>query len=101
MAGPPASLLEHTTRTGQHALDGSEKQCRVEVSLYPAVVPPGGPCLIYGYPPVDADHIAAGFAQLAEESGRVGAEVNRGHREIGKRAEDLLRVRENEFPVVS
>src|SRR5262249_17788 len=56
----------HFVGRGEHAIERSEEQCRIEVALDAAVEADALPRLIERSAPIGADHVAAGLAHLAE-----------------------------------
>ena len=60
-----------------------EQQRRIQIALNGAIEADALPCLVERRPPVGADDVAAGFAQLGEN--RPGADAEMNERHIGRR----------------
>jgi hypothetical protein len=71
----------------------AEKQCRIEVPLYPAIGADGGPRVIEILTPINPDDITSGFGEICEDRLRADAEVNERHTPIAQSIEDSLRMR--------
>src|SRR5262245_57631961 len=64
---PSTRACKHFVGRGEYAIERSEQQRRIEVALDAAVEADALPRLVERRPPVGADHIAAGVAQVAED----------------------------------
>ena len=76
---PSARARQHVVGRREHAIERAEQQRRIEVALDRAVEADALPGFVERRPPVGADHVAAGVAQLAENRARADAEMNRRH----------------------
>src|SRR5712691_1522678 len=106
VAGTSAGALEDFVGRGEHAIEWTEQQRRVEVALNRAVRSDALPRLVQRRAPVGANHVAAGRAQLAENRSGADAEMNRRNAAAAVGAtggvhpiEDPLRVRQDELAV--
>ena len=54
----------------------------------PRVVADGLPRLVEVLPPVDADHVAAGFDEVGQDGRRADAEMDQRHAGVGEAVED-------------
>src|ERR1019366_1949587 len=96
-----ARARQHIVGRGEHAIERPEEKRWIEVALDPAIEADALPRFVERDAPVGADHIATGFAQLAENRRRADAEMNRRHIVCGERVEDPPCVREDELAVVA
>jgi hypothetical protein len=98
--GRPPARRSTSSAPARRRSSRAEQQRRVQVALDAAVVADGGPALVERLPPVEADDVAAGLADLAQDGGGVDAEMDDRHAGVFQRVEDRSRVGQRELAVV-
>ena len=100
VAGPSRGALQHVVRAGQHPLDRSEQQGRIEVALHGAIQSDALPGLVERHAPVNPDHVTPGRRHRFEQGRGAGTEVEHGRTGCGDRLQDARGVWPGELPVV-
>ena len=99
--GRPPARSRISSVGGEDALERTEQQRRIEIALDAAVGADALPRFVERRPPVGADHVAAGLAQLVEDRCRCRRRnESSARRSAASAIEDLLRVRQDELAVV-
>src|SRR5258707_388570 len=78
-----ARSLDLMVGRAEDPIEGPEQQLRMEIPWTRAIESDARPRIVERRPPVGADHVAARFAQLAENRAGADAEVDR--RDAGRR----------------
>jgi hypothetical protein len=64
--------------SGEQTIARREEQCWIEIALDAAIRSNRLPRVVESLPPVDPDHVAAGFGEVAEDRRRTNTEMNHG-----------------------
>src|SRR5438874_6378676 len=100
VAGAPARAFEHIVNRFEDAIERRKQHGWIEVALNAAVVADAFPGLVERYPPVGADDVAPGVADVAQNRSGAHAEMNRRDAKARDAIEDPPRVRKDELAVV-
>ena len=98
---PSARPREHVVGCRKHPIERTEEHRGIQIPLNRAVEADAPPRFVERRPPVGADDVAAGVAQVAENGTRADAEVNRGHAVRGQPFKDPPGVGQDELAIVA
>src|SRR4051812_27277555 len=83
VTGTSAGALEHGVDGFKEPIERRQEHRGIEIALHGAVASDAIPCLVERRPPVDANHVSPGFAQLAKN--RAGADPKMDRRYAERR----------------
>jgi hypothetical protein len=80
--GTAAGLDEYLAHACAKQIFAGKERDGIKIALHGDPVAEGGPALVQGHPPIEADHVSAGLAHCRQKGRGVHTEVNDRHSQL-------------------